>query len=278
MNHSLAWQNDDRELAALVLRCLDLTELGESCSADDVVSLCRRAQGEVPHRPDVRVPAAAAVCVWPRFVAEARRQLPPAVRVAAVANFPSGQEPLAQVLHTIASIADDGGQEVDVVLPYRAWLAGDRGHMRDWLRAVRRASEGLGLKLILESGAFPDVPDGMHALQTACHLALDEGVDWLKTSTGKIARGATLEAARVLLRSIAHHPTMRNRAGCKPSGGLRRVADVRPYVQAAHELLGPSALTPQRWRIGASALWQDAVAQLVDTAPNTPPSSVDPAY
>lgn len=271
MDVCLTWQHDDRELAALILRCLDLTELGESCTADDVSALCRKAQGEVPGTPEARVPASAAVCVWPRFVAEARRQLPPTIRVAAVANFPSGQEPLAQVLDTIAAIGADGGQEVDVVLPYTAWLGGDTAQVRHWLRAVRRASEGLVLKLILESGAFPATTEGIAALHSACTLALDEGIDWLKTSTGKIARGATLEAVQVLLHSIARHPTMGQRAGCKPSGGLRRVADVRPYVQATYELLGPQALTPQRWRIGASSLWQNAVQHLRGTPGCEPP-------
>ena len=71
------------EAARLALDCLDLTSLNDGDDDAAIDALCRRAvgsQGKV-----------AAVCVWPRFVAQARAALPRDVAVAAVANFPDGR-------------------------------------------------------------------------------------------------------------------------------------------------------------------------------------------
>ncbi|MGZ5270145.1 MAG: hypothetical protein ACXWC6_05950, partial [Ramlibacter sp.] len=69
-------------VARLALACLDLTSLNDDDTAADIVRLCERADGV--HGP------VAAVCVWPRFAALARKHAPSSVAVAAVANFPAG--------------------------------------------------------------------------------------------------------------------------------------------------------------------------------------------
>jgi deoxyribose-phosphate aldolase len=263
MNTSTDWATNDQALARLALACLDLTELGDTCSAADVAALCAKAQGHLPGNADKTpaLPQVAAVCVWPAFVAQARAALPNSIRVAAVVNFPSGDQPVDAVCAQVQQIRDGGGQEVDCVLPHRAWMAGERETTRALVRAVRMASEGLTLKLILESGAFTD--DVL--LRDACDMALVEGVDFLKTSTGKIAQGASLSAADVLLSAAAAHPA-RDRLGFKPSGGIRTVADVRAYALAVQSHLGDAALVPARFRIGASALWTDIARVLGQTA------------
>lgn len=264
MNHSTSnWATDQPALARLALACLDLTELGDTCTAADVDALCAKAQGHVPGSVSSApaLPAVAAVCVWPAFVAQARAALPADIRVAAVVNFPTGDEPVHLVCAQVQQIRDGGGQEVDCVLPHRAWIAGDRDTSRALVRAVRQASQGLTLKLILESGAFTDDA----ALRAACDMVLEEGVDFLKTSTGKIAQGASLSAADVLLSAASVHP-QRDRLGFKPSGGIRTVADVRAYALAVQSHWGDAALVPARFRIGASGLWTDIARVLGQTA------------
>ena len=127
--------------------------------------------------------------------------------VAAVANFPHGGIDVDAAVRDTATIVDAGAQEVDVVLPWRALVAGDTA-AAGLLRAVRRASEGRVLKVILETGALAD--DAL--IRRASALALAEGADFLKTSTGKVAVGATPAAARAMLETIAATP------GCKARG------------------------------------------------------------
>jgi len=240
----------DAAAARIALRCLDLTSLNDADSAEDVVRLCARA--DAPCGP------VAAVCVWPRFAALARARLPAHIAVAAVANFPAGGVDVQPALNDAQQIANAGAQEVDVVLPWRALLAGDAGAAAQVLQAVRRATAGLKLKVILETGELHD--DDM--IDRAARLALDCGADFLKTSTGKTAVGATPRAVERLLKAIVDDDDARNRVGVKASGGIRTVADAMPYIALCAQWLGQDALQPPRFRIGASSLLNDIEALL----------------
>lgn len=236
--------------ARTALACLDLTSLNDADTEADIGALCERAQG--PHGP------VAAVCVWPRLAGFARQQLPASIRVAAVANFPDGSSDVQRALRDTGAIVQAGAQEVDVVIPWRDLAAAPA-----LLGAVRRACEGLTLKVILETG---EAPDEAH-IRRACAIALDAGADFLKTSTGKTPRSATPQAAALLLQAIADSPAARSRVGFKPSGGIRTVADAALYQRLTAQVLGPDALVPARFRIGASGLWNDIQAVLSGTAP-----------
>lgn len=232
---------DAKDTARLALACLDLTSLNDADTEADIERLCERALGPHGHT--------AAVCVWPRFAAFARARLPAAVRVAAVANFPDGSSDTERAVRDTRAIVDAGAQEVDVVLPYR-----DLGAAPALLAAVRRAAEGLTLKVILETGELAEPA----AVRRACGLALDAGADFLKTSTGKAKVSATPASARLLLEAIRDGG--HRHVGFKPAGGIRTVADAAVYIALTREHLGE--VTPARFRIGASGLLNDIEAVL----------------
>lgn len=250
------------EAARIALACLDLTGLNDGDTEADMIALCERAVGV--HG------AVAAVCVWPRFARLARAHADRAVRVAAVANFPGGSTDIARTLRDVDAIVQAGAQEVDVVLPWRALLADDHAACAALLRATRHACNGLALKVILETGELRDDA----TIERAARLALAEGADFLKTSTGKTPVGATPQAAAVMLRTIAADAAARVRVGFKASGGIRTVAAAMPYIDAVERQLGAQALTPARFRIGASSLLADIEAVLGGSGPPV----VDRAY
>lgn len=236
--------------AQLALACLDLTRLNPHDTEADIARLCERAQS--PFGP------VAAVCVWPRLAAFARQQLPAHIAVAAVANFPEGSADIQRAVNDTLAIVQSGAQEVDVVLPYAELSAGNDTAVAQLLSAVRAACPGLLLKVILETGELKDAA----LITRASRLSLDAGADFLKTSTGKTPVSATPESARLLLEAIAANPGAVNRVGFKPSGGIRTVADAAIYMALTAELLGPQALTPQRFRLGASSVLTDIEAIL----------------
>jgi deoxyribose-phosphate aldolase len=240
------------------LACLDLTSLNDKDTEADIAALCARAQG--PCGP------VAAVCVWPRLAAFARAQMPASIAVAAVANFPDGSDDVERAVRETGLIVQSGAQEVDLVLPYAQLLLGNEAAVVKLLAAVRKASQGLRLKVILETGVLVD---GAQILR-ASRLSLDAGADFLKTSTGKTAVSATPEAARIILSAIAADPASATRVGFKPSGGIRTVADAALYIALTEEMLGHQALTPQRFRIGASSVLNDIEAVLSGQPPATP--------
>ena len=248
-----------RAAATRALACLDLTSLNDADTEADVVQLCARAQG--PHG------AVAAVCVWPRFAARARRELPAGIAVAAVANFPDGGTDVARAVRETHEIVDAGAQEVDVVLPFAALQRGDERAVEQLLGAVRAACAGQVLKVILETGVLAD-----EALITrAAQLGLEAGADFLKTSTGKTPVSATPAAARAMLAAIAADRRGAARVGFKASGGIRTVADAAVYLDLCAQALGTEALTPKRFRIGASSLLNDIEAVLGGGAVQPPP-------
>ena len=252
--------NDPAASARAALACLDLTSLNEADTEADIARLCRRATGHFG--------PTAAVCVWPRLAAFARRELPPEVAVAAVANFPDGGADTARAVVDARAIVDAGAQEVDVVIPYRQLDAAPA-----LLAAVRRACDGLVLKVILETGELADAQQ----MALACRIALEAGADFLKTSTGKVRVNATPQAARALLHAIAADPAARERVGFKPAGGIRTVADAQGYLALVREILGDTALSSTRFRIGASGLLDDIETVLSGRAGTTAAFSVRPS-
>lgn len=239
----------DIQSARIALACLDLTSLNDNDDKAAIDTLCAKAVG--PHG------AVAAVCVWPHFVAQAREQLPPAVKVAAVANFPDGSTNTERAVNEAKQILDAGGDEVDLVLPYRALIDGDHRTAAALVDAVRRATLGRTLKLIIESGELKDET----LVRQASELGIAAGVDFLKTSTGKSPVSATIEAARTMLAAIAASKRA-GAVGFKASGGIRRVDEAAAYIAAARDALGADAAVPARLRFGASGLLNDIEAVL----------------
>jgi deoxyribose-phosphate aldolase len=205
-------------------------------------------------------------------VATVRAALPREVAVAAVANFPDGTLNVERAVHDTRSIVEAGGDEVDLVLPWRALLAGDAVGVASLVGAVRAACPAQRLKLIVESGALPDEA----TLRRACAIGLDGGVDFLKTSTGRWKVGATAEAARVMLDAIAAHPRG-GTVGFKASGGIRTVADAVTYIDLVRDRLGEAALSPRRLRFGASGLLDD-IERVLDGGAGPTSTAASSAY
>ena len=240
---------DRRAVAHRALALLDLTDLSDDCTDDRVVDLCRRAVS--PHG------SVAAVCVWPRFVRRAKSALVGTpVRVATVVNFPTGDEEIDDVENMTRRAIDDGADEIDVVLPYRAVLAGDEVHAVEMLENIRRvASPPIVLKVILETGELPD--DSM--ITRCARLAIAAGADFVKTSTGKTPTSATIAAVETMLAAIADASRP---IGIKPSGGIKTLDDAARYLAVADRIMGSEWVSPATFRFGASGLLDGILDEL----------------
>lgn len=241
----------EKALARRALALLDLTELGDEAGVAEATALCEKAKGRDG------VPPVAAVCVWPRHVALAKTRLDgTGIRIATVVNFPSGQETLPDVLAMMQAALEAGADEIDLVMPWRAFLAGDEAEAERMIKGVKATlPAGRLLKVILESGSYPDLA----SIRRAADLAIRCGAHFIKTSTGKAGTGATLDAARAMLNAILAVPRS---VGLKPSGGIRTLADAGAYLALADNRMGPGWATPETFRFGASGL-HDALAAVL---------------
>ncbi|NNH63167.1 deoxyribose-phosphate aldolase [Rhizobium laguerreae] len=244
--------HSNRETAAVALSLLDLTNLKDDCTEAQIDALCARAQTPYGN--------SAAICIWPRFVAQARNILGTghAVRIATVVNFPSGDMEVADVAAEAREAIADGADEIDLVIPYRKLLAGNEKAVTDMVKAVRAECTGLVLKVIIEAGELKDAA----LIRRASELAIEAGADFIKTSTGKVAVNATLEAADIMIRTIRESG---RKVGFKPAGGIGSVADAALYLSLAETIMTPDWAMPSTFRFGASGLLDDILAVLSGT-------------
>lgn len=231
----------DATAAARILPLLDLTSLGDDDTEAQIEALCARAV-------DAGV---AAVCVWPRFLPTAKARLAHSpIRLATVANFPDGSDDLERAARETADAFRAGADEVDVVAPIQAILDGDIGLVTELVQACKAKASDVTLKVILETGRLGEPA----RIAAAARAAIMGGCDMLKTSTGKVAPGATLEAAAVLLAVVEEAD---GRVGIKFSGGIRTTQQAAQYLYLVDQFLGSGWTSPETLRFGASALLGD---------------------
>ena len=227
------------------LQLMDLTSLNEDDTPEAIIALCQQARTEAGNT--------AAICIYPRFIPLARKTLQSLglndVTIATVTNFPAGDDDVAiAVAETRAAVAY-GADEVDVVFPYRALMAGNETVGAE---LVKRCKEACGanvlLKVIIESGELKDEA----LIRRASEIAIDAGADFIKTSTGKVPVNATTESARIMLETI--RDSGKTNVGFKPAGGIKTAEDAAVHLELADTIMGPEWVDRNHYRFGASSL------------------------
>src|SRR5256884_4566647 len=227
----------------LALRCCDLTTLEGQDTPGKVAALCSKAIRPDPGDPNV--PSVAAVCVFPNLVPTAVERLAGSgVKVASVATyFPSGQAPLDVKVREVEEVVAMGADEVDMVIDRGAFLSGRYAKVFDEIVQVKEACGDAHLKVILEVaelGTYDNV-------RRASLLAMAAGADFIKTSTRKLPRAATLPVTLCMLEAIrdVYEETGRM-IGMKPAGGIRQAKQAGQDLVQLHEALGRRGLAPRR--------------------------------
>lgn len=245
--------------ALLALQLTDLTSLNTSDTRASITQLCELAA--TPYGTP------AALCVYPEWIVWARLELDrlglSAVKIATVTNFPRGQTDIDRAVAETTRAVSAGADEVDVVFPYQALLTGDADTGTKLVAACKQACIGQSkLKVIIESGELAQP----NLIRQASLIAIEQGADFIKTSTGKVAVNATLESAEIMLQAIKESGRT---VGFKAAGGVRSVADASAYLLLAERMMGADWLSPANFRFGASSLLQRVVAHLSgsDAAP-----------
>ena len=235
---------DLQQAAQRALQLMDVTTLNDNDTDASVIALCHQAKSPAGHT--------AAVCVYPRFVPVARKTLKEIgavdIKIATVTNFPHGNDDIGiAVAETKAAVAY-GADEVDVVFPYRALMAGNAEIGFELVKACKAAcGDDVMLKVIIESGELK-TPE---LIRAASEIAIAAGADFIKTSTGKVAVNATPEAAKIMLEVIKEkNPAI----GFKAAGGVKNAQQAADYLALAESVLGENWVSAKTFRFGASSL------------------------
>ncbi|KGF02792.1 deoxyribose-phosphate aldolase [Actinomyces sp. S4-C9] len=168
------------------------------------------------------------VCVSPN---QLPIEVPEGLKVAVVCGFPSGAHmPEVKAAEARQSV-ELGAQEIDMVVNLKLVKEGKFDEVEADIRAVREASEGALLKVIIESAALTD-----EEIVACCKASEAAGADYVKTSTGfHPAGGASVHAVKLM------RDTVGDRLGVKASGGIRDTKTALEMVAAGASRLGLSS-------------------------------------
>jgi len=202
---------------------IDHTLLRFDSTTDDIKKLCDEA---ILH-------GFSHVCVPPFFVKEAFRKLEDKpTGICTVIGFPFGYHLTAVKVDELKRAMDDGADELDVVVNISAVKSNDWSYIANDIEATTRAAhlKGKVIKIILETGILQE-----EEIKKLCEISMESGANFVKTSTGVNAGGASEEMVR-LLKSIVG-----DRAKVKASGGIRTLADAMRMIESGAERIGTSA-------------------------------------
>lgn len=205
-----------------LLSIIDYTLLDPLATNQEIIDLCENAQ-----KLEV-----ASVCITPDKVTLAKKELQNSnVLVCTVISFPSGENSLEEKMVETNKALEDGADEIDVVINYKKIY--EEVYLIDELNSLvklchsqsNKISQPTTLKVIVESG--------LHSFEETAYftkLCIQTKVDYIKTSTGKVAIGAELEKVKIM-----HHEIQSAKSSLKikASGGLREISQIEtflPYV------------------------------------------------
>jgi deoxyribose-phosphate aldolase len=175
----------------------------------------------------------ASVCINPIHVSKAVDLLSDSpVKVGTVVGFPLGAVSFEDKIREAQKAIDDGATEVDMVINIGAVKEGDDSLVEKEIAGVVSTSHKRGVlcKVIIEAGLLEDDEKVRVSL-----LAKKAGADYVKTSTGFTAGGATIEDVKLMRETVGPH------MGVKAAGGIRDYSRLIDMVSAGANRIGTSA-------------------------------------
>lgn len=202
---------------------IEHTLLAPAATADQVAALCAEALRYRFH----------CVVVNPCYIANATSQLHgTSVKVCTVIGFPLGANLSVTKLAEAEAALHNGAHELDMVINVGALKSGNRVLVHNEIQSLAKVSHSAHavLKVIIENALLTQEEKIL-----ACALTMDAGADFVKTSTGFAASGATAPDVRLMRGVVGHN------LGVKAAGGIRTAAQLAEMVEAGANRVGASA-------------------------------------
>ena len=200
---------------------IDHTVLRQDATKMDVLRLCREAR-------EFRFTV---IFVPPCYVDDAVAAVAgAAILVGIPIGFPLGGHTTKTKVAEAVEAVSRGARVLDMVMNISRLKSGDREYVRQDIAEVVQATAGVEHKVILETCYLTD-----QEKRTACRLVVEAGADYVKTSTGFGAAGATVEDVRLMKETVA------GQAKVKASGGIRDWKTTLAMLEAGADRVGTSA-------------------------------------
>ena len=204
-----------------ILEKCDHTLLRVDCTSEEIRTLCDQA---------IRYDCAS-VCIPPCHVAGAKRYVGDRLKLCTVIGFPNGYCTSAVKAFEAADAVRNGADEIDMVINLSMVKDGCWVDVAQDIRAVREATRGKLLKVIIECCLLTE-EEKLHL----CKIVSDSGAEYIKTSTGFSTGGATREDVALLRANCAPHVKV------KAAGGISSLEDAEDFLSLGAERLGTSRI------------------------------------
>lgn len=170
------------------------------------------------------------VCIPPSQVRNAKERLKEtSTKVCTVIGFPTGYSATSSKAHEVVQAIEDGADELDMVINIGELKSQQHERVQQDIAEVVDAAQGKLVKVIIECGLLTD-----EEKKIACELSVKAGAHYVKTSTGMLAGGATINDVK-LMKSVVG-----DEAKVKASGGIRSLKDAIAFIEAGASRLGTS--------------------------------------
>lgn len=204
-----------------ILEKCDHTLLLQDCTKNEIMELCDQA---IKYH-------CASVCIPPAHVAGASKYVGNRMKICTVIGFPNGYSTSATKAFEAKEAINHGADEIDMVINNSMVKDGCWGDVLDDILAVRKATEGKILKVIIETCLLT-----YEEKIQLCSIVSASGADYIKTSTGFSTGGATFEDV-ALLRKYCDE-----RVKIKAAGGITTLEDAEQFIHLGADRLGTSRI------------------------------------
>ena len=208
------------ELKEILERC-DHTLLRVDATAEEIRNLCDEG---------IKY-GCASVCIPAAHVAGAKRYVGEQLAICTVIGFPNGYSTSAVKAFEAADAIANGADEIDMVINLGMVKDGCWEAVSEDIKAVRAATEGKILKVIIETCLLTE-----EEKIKLCEVVSETGADYIKTSTGFSKSGATREDVALMRKYSAPHLKV------KAAGGISSLQDAEDMINLGADRLGTSRI------------------------------------
>lgn len=204
----------------MIFKHVDHTELKAFAAWEDIEKLCGEA---IEYKT-------ASVCIPPSYVKRVHDTYGDQINICTVIGFPLGYSTTSAKVAETQEAIRDGAREVDMVINISDVKNRDYQKVEDEIRAIRKASEGYILKVIIETCYLTE-----EEKVRLCQIVTAAGADYIKTSTGFGTGGATFEDIQLFRKHVGSEVKI------KAAGGIRSREDCEKFLELGCDRLGTSS-------------------------------------
>ena len=204
-----------------ILSMCDHTLLSQAATWEDIKAIC----------DDGVKYSTASVCIPASYVKAAKEYVGDKLAICTVIGFPNGYSTTATKVYEAADAVKNGADEIDMVINIGMLKDKRYGELLDEINAIKSASSGKLLKVIIETCLLTD-----EEKIKMCEIVSESDADYIKTSTGFSTAGATAHDIALFAKHVSGGTKI------KAAGGIASLEDAESFIALGAERLGTSRI------------------------------------